>query len=162
MVSPSRSASSKRFKTNIPKPSPINIPSALSLKGLMTLALEKAGVLEKDMYIKGELSVSTPPVSIMSARPSINSLKAILTALKEAAQAASTTELIPPKSKRLVIRPEITLPSIPGKEFSFHPMYAFFILSTIFGMSVSAMPQARNAFSQIGYCKRPVKGVINF
>ena len=106
--------------------------------------------------------MSTPPVSIMSARPSTNSLKAILTALKEAAHAASTTELIPPRSNRFVIRPEITLPSIPGKEFSFHPIYAFFILSTMCGISSSAIPDARSAFSQIGYCKRPVRGVINF
>ena len=51
-----------------------------------------------------------------------NSLNAIFTALNEAAQAASTTEFIPPKSKRLVIRPDITLPNIPGNEFSFQPM----------------------------------------
>ena len=88
----------------------------------MTLDLEKAGVLEKDIYIKGELSVSTPPVSIISALPSTNSLKAILTALREAAQAASTTELMPPRSNLLVILPEITFPNIPGKEFSFQPM----------------------------------------
>ncbi len=110
------------MRTNIPTPSPIIIPSAVSLNGEILLDLEKAGVLEKDMYIKGELSVSTPPVSIMSARPSTNSLNAILIALNEAAQAASTTELIPPKSKRLVIRPDITFPNIPGNEFSFQPI----------------------------------------
>ena len=119
--SPSLSASSNLFNTIIPNPSPINIPSALSLKGLIFPDFENAGVLEKDIYIKGELSVSTPPVNIISARPSTNSLNAILIALKEAAQAASTTELIPPKSKRFVILPEITFPNKPGKEFSFHP-----------------------------------------
>ena len=72
------------------------------------------------MYIKGELSVSTPPVNIMSQRPSINSLTAIFIALNEAAHAASTTEFIPPRSKRFATRPEITLPSMPGNEFSFH------------------------------------------
>ena len=121
-MSPSLSASSKRFNTNIPIPSPINIPSAASENGLIFPDFEKAGVLLKDIYIKGELSVSTPPVSIMSQRPSINSLKAMRIALKEAAQAASTTLLIPPKSKRLVIRPEITFPKSPGKEFSFQPI----------------------------------------
>ena len=119
--SPSLSASSNLFNTIIPNPSPINIPSALSLNGLILPDLEKAGVLEKDIYIKGELSVSTPPVNIISARPSTNSLNAILIALKEAAQAASTTELIPPRSNRFVILPEITLPNKPGNEFSFHP-----------------------------------------
>ncbi len=103
-------------------PSPINIPSAFSSNGRIFPDLEKAGVLLKDMYIKGELSVSTPPDNIISHLPSTNSLNAIFTALKEAAQAASTTLLIPPKSKRLVILPAITLPNRPGKEFSFQPI----------------------------------------
>ena len=72
--------------------------------------------------MKGELSVSTPPVNIMSQRPSTSSLNDILIALNEAAQAASTTEFIPPRSNRLVIRPEMTFPNKPGKEFSFQPM----------------------------------------
>ncbi len=71
--------------------------------------------------MNGELSVSTPPVNIISQRPSTSSLNDIFIALREAAQAASTTLLIPPRSKRLVIRPEITLPSKPGNEFSFQP-----------------------------------------
>ena len=112
--------------------------------------------------MKGELSVSTPPVNIISARPSTNSLNAIFIALKEAAQAASTTELIPPKSKRLVIRPDITLPNKPGKEFSFQPTYAFFIFSIMGGISSAAIPLERSAFSQIGYCKRAIKGVMSF
>ena len=121
ILSPSRSASSSLFRTNIPNPSPISIPSAFSPKGQILPDFEKAGVLLKDIYINGELSVSTPPVSIISQRPSTNSLKAILMALKEAAQAASTTLFIPPKSNRLVIRPDITLPNKPGNEFSFQP-----------------------------------------
>ena len=36
----------------------------------------------------------------------------------ELAQAASTTQLVPPRSKRLAMRPAATLPSRPGKEFS--------------------------------------------
>ena len=105
----------------MPKPSPINMPSALSLNGLIFPVLENAGVLLKDIYMKGELSVSTPPVNIISHLPSTNSLMDILMALNEAAQAASTTLLIPPRSNRLVIRPEITFPKSPGNEFSFHP-----------------------------------------
>ncbi len=160
--SPSRSASSNLFKTKIPNPSPINIPSALSSNGRICPDLEKAGVLLKDIYIKGELSVSTPPVSIMSHRPSTNSLNAILIALKEAAHAASTTLLIPPKSNLLVIRPAITFPNKPGKEFSFQPINAFFIFSIIGGISASAIPLACKAFFQIGYCKRPINGPTSF
>ena len=36
----------------------------------------------------------------------------------ELAQAASTTQLVPPRSSRLAIRPATTLPSRPGNEFS--------------------------------------------
>ena len=37
------------------------------------------------------------------------------------AQAASMTQLVPPRSRRLAIRPAATLPSRPGKEFSCQP-----------------------------------------
>ena len=66
------------------------------------------------------LSVSTPPVSIISARYSTSSLMAIFRAPKELAQAASTTQLVPPKLRRLAMRPATTLASIPGKAFSSH------------------------------------------
>ena len=98
----------------------------------------------------------------MSHRPSINSETAILIAESDAAQAASTTELMPPKSKRFVIRPEITFPNIPGKEFSFHPIYAFFIFSIICGISAPLIPLLFRAFSQIGVCNLEVSGVISF
>ena len=66
------------------------------------------------------LSVSTPPVNIMSARYSVSSLMAIFRAARELAQAASTTQLVPPRSSRLAILPATTLASIPGKAFSSH------------------------------------------
>ncbi len=51
----------------------------------------------------------------MSDCPSHSSLTAIEMAEKELAQAASVTQLVPPRSSRLAIRPAITLPSTPGK-----------------------------------------------
>ena len=62
-----------------------------------------------------ELSVSTPPVSIILARPDVSSEIAIDNAPKELAQAASTIQFMPPKSKRLAILPATILASIPGK-----------------------------------------------
>ena len=99
-------------------PSPITMPFESASKGLASSSVVNAGVLLKLRYIKGELSVSTPPVIIKLERCSNSSLTAIFMAAKEPAQAASTTQLIPPKSKRLATRPAITLPNIPGNEFS--------------------------------------------
>ena len=70
------------------------------------------------MYMNGELSQQIPPDNIISERYSNKSETAILIADKEPAQAASTTQLVPPKLKRFAIRPAITLPNIPGNEFS--------------------------------------------
>ena len=114
----SRSASSKRFNINIPTPSPIIIPLESLSNGLGTSSVVNAGVLLKFKYIKGELSVSTPPVIIILALYSNKSAIAIFMAAKEPAQAASTTQFVPPKSKRFATRPAITLPNMPGKEFS--------------------------------------------
>ena len=99
-------------------PSPIMTPPEFSSKGRGLSPFVKAGVLLKHMYIKGELSASTPPAIIMSERNSSKSLIAIFIALKELAQAASTVQFVPPRFKRLAIRPAMTLPSRPGKEFS--------------------------------------------
>ena len=104
----------------IPRPSPIMIPLESASKGFTFTSAVNAGVLLKHMYMKGELSESTPPVIIMSARCSFRSLIAIFIALSELAQAASTVQLVPPKFIRLAIRPAMTLPRSPGKEFSSH------------------------------------------
>ncbi len=77
-----------------------------------------AGVLLKHMYMLIELSASTPPVIIISLLYSSNSLTAVFTAVRELAHAASTTQFIPPRFRRLAIRPDMTLPSMPGKELS--------------------------------------------
>src|SRR5690554_326195 len=102
----------------MPIPSPTIMPFDSSSKGRILSPSVKAGVLEKDIYIKGELSQQIPPEIITSLRYSSKSLTAMRIAAKEPAQAASTTQLVPPKSKRLAIRPATTLPNMPGKEFS--------------------------------------------
>ena len=79
---------------------------------------ERAGVLLKQVNIKISLKVSVPPVRTMSAAPALSSDIAKWTAAKELAQAASTAQLVPCKSRRLAIRPATTLPNRPGNEFS--------------------------------------------
>ena len=106
----------------MPIPSPIIIPFESLSNGRISSFVVKAGVFENDMYIKGELSQQTPPEIITSDLCSSRSETANLIAAKEPAQAASTTQLVPPRSKRLAIRPEITLPNIPGNEFSSQPI----------------------------------------
>ena len=106
----------------MPIPSPIIIPFESTSNGRISSLVVNAGVLANDIYIKGELSQQTPPEIITSERYSNKSDTASLMADNELAQAASTTQLVPPKSKRLAIRPAITLPNIPGKEFSSQSM----------------------------------------
>ncbi len=67
------------------------------------------------MNMKMSLSVSTPPVITMSEWPRHSSLVAIVTAESALPQAASVTQLVPPRSNRLAMRPATTLPSRPGK-----------------------------------------------
>ena len=146
----------------MPMPSPTNMPFESSSNGRMSSLVVNAGVFEKDMYINGELSQQTPPEIITSERYSSKSETAILIAANEPAHAASTTQLVPPKSKRLAIRPAITLPSMPGNEFSSQPMYAFLNFSIIIARSASSMPDAFNTFSSTGPCRREVSGDICF
>ena len=96
------------------------MPSEFLSKGWTRSRLVKAGVLLKHIYMKGELSVSTPPVSITSQRPSLSSEMAIFIAARELPHAASTTQLVPPRLSRLATLPAITFPRSPGNEFSSH------------------------------------------
>ena len=96
------------------------MPLDLSSNGRIQSPSVKAGVFENDMYINGELSQQMPPDNMISERYSSRSDTAILMAAKEPAQAASTTQFVPPKLNRLAIRPAITLPNMPGNEFSSH------------------------------------------
>ena len=103
----------------MPMPSPRMVPSAPASNGLASPLGESAGVLLKHMYMKMSLKVSTPPVRTASARPAASSSAARCTAPSEEAQAASTTQFVPPRFRRLAMRPAMTLPSRPGKEVSF-------------------------------------------
>ena len=132
---PSLSASGSLFNTSIPIPSPSTVPSASFENGLASPVADSVWVLEKHMCMKMSFSVSTPPVTTISLRPDCNSSIDRCTALIALAQAASTTQLVPLKSRRLQIRPATTLPSKPGKEFSCHGMYE----SEIFWMTSSVL-----------------------
>ena len=151
ILSLSRSASSKRLSATIPIPSPISIPLESMSNGRMVSSGVKAGVLLNDRYIKGELSVSIPPAIMISLRYSSRSLMAIFIAVSELAQAASSTQLVPPRFSRFATRPAITLPSIPGNEFSSQPMYAFLIFSTISSESSSEIPELVKTRFHMGY-----------
>ena len=82
----------------MPSPSPRIVPSAEESNGLALPLGERAGVLLKHMYMKMSLKVSMPPVTTMSDLPVASSMLARCRALKELAQAASTTQLVPPRS----------------------------------------------------------------
>ncbi len=64
------------------------------------------------------LCTSAPPHSTRSLVPAASWAQAESRAASEAAQAASTVKLLPPRSSRLAMRPAITLVSTPGKESS--------------------------------------------
>ena len=123
MRSPSRSASGRRFRATSPKPSPRRVPSALSLNGRHSPVFDSAGVLLKHMYMKMSFMVSAPPVMARSDWPSHSSLTAMDRAENELAHAASVTQLVPPRSRRLAMRPATTLPSTPGNVDSCHGTY---------------------------------------
>ena len=75
-VSPSRSASARRFSTTMPKPSPKIVPSPAASNGFALPVAESAGVLLKHMNMKMSLKVSAPPLTTTSARPVCNSIAA--------------------------------------------------------------------------------------
>ncbi len=99
-------------------PSPSRVPSALRENGRTSPVGERIWVLEKHMCMKMSFSVSAPPVITVSHRPEASSSNARWTAAIELAQAASTTQFVPPRFSRLLMRPATTLPSSPGKELS--------------------------------------------
>ncbi len=105
----------------MPRPSPSSVPSALSLNGRASPVGESAGVLLKHMCMKMSFNVSTPPVSTMSVRPDCSSAMPRCSAPNELAHAASTTQFVPPRSKRFAMPPATTLPNRPGNEFSCQP-----------------------------------------
>ncbi len=138
----------------------MSVPSASSSKGRTRSRLDSAGVFEKHRYIRMVFSASHPPLSIRSARPDASSATAIRSAARELAQAASTVQLVAPRSNRLAIRPATTLPSIPGKEFSSQGAKAAVNFAAISSASVSVSPQLRTTSLRTGVCNRAESGWV--
>jgi len=94
------------------------VPSAASENGRQSPVGERAGVLLKQVNMKMSFRASTPPVMTRSDSPRYSSWAAMVKAPKAEAHAASTTQLVPPRLRRLAMRPATTLPKRPGKLFS--------------------------------------------
>ncbi|MBV6414851.1 MAG: hypothetical protein OMOMHJEC_02687 [Xanthomonadales bacterium] len=130
------------------------VPSAASLKGRQSPLGDSAGVFEKHRYMKMSLSVSTPPAMARSLWPSSSSATAIASADSEDAQAASVTQLVPPRFSRLAMRPATTLPSRPGKLASCHGTYCAAIRAQASCTCDSSIPASRSARTHTGRCSR--------
>ncbi len=150
MRSPSRSASASRRNATRPTPSPSIVPSACAENGRQSPEGESAGVFVKHIYMKMSFSVSTPPVITRSLCPSWSSCTPIAIAARLLAHAASTVQLVPPRSKRLARRPAATLASRPGKVASFQSGYCAKMRSQIGPMRSSDTPSSRSACTQNG------------
>ncbi|SDZ42435.1 hypothetical protein SAMN05216215_10723 [Saccharopolyspora shandongensis] len=122
------------------------------------LLRDRAWVLLKHMNPKMELSVSTPPVIIMSARPSTSSAMATRTADSDAAHTASTVEFMPPRPRRFATRPATTLASSPGKVVSSHRVNAWAYFSAICSASSVVSPQLRTTSLSTGVDSRAASG----
>ena len=152
--SPSRSASLRRLSATMAMPSPSMVPSAWSENGRQSPDGLSAGVLLKHMYMKMSFIVSAPPAMARSLSPRRSSFTAMDKAENVLAQAASVTQLVPCRSKRLAMRPATTLPSTPGKVLSCHGVYSAEMRAQTFCTSLSGRPASRNAFTQMGRCRR--------
>ena len=161
ILSLSRFASLRHFNTTMPRPSPRIVPSAFSSKGFASLVGERARVLLKHIYMKTSLKVSMPPLITMSALPVCNSIVARCMAPKELAHAASTTQLVPPRSREFDIRPATTFPRRPGKEFSCQGTYCSEIRLTILSERASSSPSSLRAFRHLGWPRRAPRVVVN-
>ena len=116
----------------------------------MSSDFDSAGVFEKHMYMKMSFIVSTPPASTRSLSPRYSSLTPIEIAENDDAHAASVTQLVPPRSSRLAMRPATTLPSSPGNVLSVHSGCSARIRSQASCATSSAMPARRIPWSHIG------------
>ena len=139
----------------MPPPSPIIVPSALSANGRQWPVGDMAGVLLKHIYMKIVFNASTPPVITRSALCSCSSPMPMCSAASELAHAASVTQLVPPRLKRLATRPATTLPRQPGKVFSFHSGNSAVMRLTASCTCGSAMPALRMPSIHIGCVSRP-------
>lgn len=111
--------------------------------------------------MKMVFSVSTPPVSIMSARPSTSSATESRIAASEAAHAASTVVFMPPRPRRFATRPATTFANRPGKEFSCHGANALTYFSAISEASCAVSPQLRTTSLSTGVDSRAASGCIS-
>ena len=145
----------------MPSPSPRIVPSQVASNGFEFPVGERAGVLLKHIYMKISLNVSRPPLKATSQRPVLSSRMARFSAPIELAQAASMTQLVPPRSRRLAIRPAATFPRRPGNEFSCQPTYESAIRLTTSSVVVSSIPEAFKARRQIGWPSRAPKGMTS-
>ena len=130
------------------------VPSASSEKGFTSPEGDRAGVLLKHMNMKMSFMVSTPPVMTTSDCPSQSSFAAIDTALKAEAQAASQTQLVPPRSRRLAMRPATTLPRSPGKLASCQGVYSPSMRPSSSTTLLSGRPASRRTLRQTGFWRR--------
>ncbi len=138
----------------MPTPSPSMVPSALASKGRQSPCLLSAVVFAKHSNMNGSFMVSAPPQMATSACPSASSFTAMASAPKALAQAASVTQLVPPRSSRFAMRPATTLPSTPGKVLSCQGTYELAMRSQASSTSASLRPISRSALAQIGRCSR--------
>lgn len=94
--------------------------------------------------------VSTPPEMTRSLSPRYSSLMPMEIAENEDAQAASVTQLVPPRLSRLATRPATTLPSRPGKVLSAQAGCRSAICSQARWATSSGTPARRIPCSHIG------------
>ena len=160
-LSPALRASSRRFNTIMPMPSPRMVPSPDASKGRASPVGDSAGVLLKHMNMKMSLKQSEPPVTAMSASPVCSSMAAMCMAESELAHAASTTQLVPPRLKRFATRPATTLPSSPGKELSCHGTKPCFMRSTMASARAGSSPASSRALRQTGWLRRAPSGMAS-
>ena len=103
--------------------------------------------------------VSTLPTRAVSVRPRCSSLTPAWRAARELPQAASTVQLVPPRSSRLAIRPATRLGSTPGKVFSCQGTKFSRMRSQSASISDSGIPLSRMAFhpDRSGHARRHVR-----
>ena len=110
-------ASSRRFKTTNPAPSPITKPSAFSSKGLEPSA-DRAPILQNLTYVDISIDLSAPPASATLNSRERSELTAVSIAAILDAQAASVVIDFPERLNTFAILPAITLDNSPGIESS--------------------------------------------
>ena len=105
--------------------------------------------------------VSMPPVRTVSLRPDKSSRTERWMAPIELAHAASITQLVPPRSRRLHILPATTFPRSPGNELSCQETYESdisFMISSVFSGEI---PEFKRAFRHFGNPSLAPRGITS-